>query len=110
MNRNKVSKTEMAWLNKLLDETVPKQKELTPEEESMIPLDLRPSSEVSSSYDKWKLNYELMRLHAYTMEEISYEPDMRYEELPVGLVTQFNKILRADAQYEPLPLEWRNDE
>ena len=107
---NKVSKTEMAWLNKLLDETVPKQKELTPEEEDLIPSDLRPSSEVSSSYDKWKLNYELMRLHAYTIEEISYEPDMRYEELPVGLVTQFNKILRADAQYEPLPLEWRNDE
>lgn len=98
-----LSSTDEKWIRALTDDTVPKKKVVSEEDLSLIPEELRTSPESTTSpFNRWSLSYELMRLHAYTLDEISYEPENRYEDLPSEIVNTFGKIFRADSMYTPL--------
>jgi 5'-3' exonuclease len=99
-------------------------KEVTHEELELLPKELRPmllsdigtkgneateneeqdDEEIkhSSCFSRWQENFELMKLHAYTWDEISHKPMMEFGDMPYEITQQFAKLSRANASFSTM--------
>jgi 5'-3' exonuclease len=141
IQKEKVSASENAWIERLLSLEIPKKKEKkkneskNDEEErnsetdedvmSLLPEELRPmrlvditspdnskasgKKETEEDYDiprsnfsRWQDNFALMKLHAYTMEEISMEPKMEFDAMPSEIDNLFMKMRKAHSLFQSL--------
>jgi len=58
--------------------------------------------EPKSSFEKWQENFSLMKLRAYTWEEIEQTPKMEFGDMPYEITQQVSKLSRANASFSSL--------
>jgi 5'-3' exonuclease len=144
IQKEKVSASENAWIERLLSLEIPKKKEKKKNESkneetqinretdedvmSLLPEELRPMRLVDittsnnanakkapgkmetdedddilkSNFSRWQDNFALMKLHAYTIDEISMEPKMEFDAMPSEIDNLFMKMRKAHSLFPSL--------
>ena len=144
IQKEKVSESENAWIERLLSLEIPKKKEKKKNESkneetqstsetdedvmSLLPEELRPVRLVDittsnnanakkashktetdedddiprSNFSRWQDNFALMKLHAYSMDEISMEPKMEFDAMPSEIDNLFMKMRKAHSLFQSM--------
>ena len=55
-----------------------------------------------SNFSRWQDNFALMKLHAYTMEEISMEPKMEFDAMSLEIDNLFMKMRKAHSLFQSI--------
>ena len=58
--------------------------------------------EPKSSFEKWQENFSLMKLRAYTWDEINKTPKMEFGDMPYEITQQVSRLSRANASFSSL--------
>lgn len=59
-------------------------------------------AEPKSSFEKWQENFSLMKLRAYTWDEISQTPKMEFGDMPYEITQQVSKLSRANSSFSSI--------